>query len=356
MSYKAFGLALALALATTPLSAATQQDGDRAPAPPSYREKLAGEAEAVKGLAETPLGIAFLEQCAALPPMTPRKFYYRQSDRSALSPAAHAALEEADASTYQELDVQERHYFGLYSTPIACIRAIDIASHSGLTDVEGKRIADFGFGNIGQLVALSALGAHPVGIEIAGGLQEAIYHPEAANPLADGNEDDPQEPSARIQLVFGRYPTTQAIIDEVGAEFDLFISKNTLKKGYIHPEREAPPSQLIDLGVDDRTYLTTVYEALAPGGMMLIYNLYPKPAADDEPYIPWASGECPFEKPLVEDIGFEIIAWNTDDSAKARAMGKALNWDSGVEEEAFNDNLYAMYTVLRKPRADVETP
>ena len=80
--------------------------------------------------------------------------------------------------------------------------------------------------------------------------------------------------------------------------YDLVLSKNTLKRGYIHPERPTEDRKLIKLGVDDRAFVQAVYDMLEPGGLFLIYNLCPAQAPPDQPYIPWADGRCPFDRRL----------------------------------------------------------
>ena len=297
---------------------------------PTIREQIAGEAKAVEALAETPMGRQWLATADDLAQMPgDRSFWYRRADRSALTDDAYAALDATSREGYVETPVSEQMYYGRYSTPIAYLRAIDIAAQSGLDRVDGVRVADFGFGNVGQLRMLSSLGAHTIGIEIEG-MASAVY----SEPGDQGEVHRAPEAGAgaagSIKLVFGQYPTTPEIIEAVGGDLALFMSKNTLKKGYIHPEREVNPAMLVHLGVDDETYVRTVFEALRPGGLFVIYNLYPQPAGPNEPYQPWASGECPFAEDLVRAAGFEVVAWNVDDSAKARAMGRGLGWDAAM--------------------------
>ncbi len=342
----------AVAAAAAVCVAAAQDGQQQETAPkPTVRERVASEAAAAKEVAETDLGRAFLAAADDLPPMAEaRTVYFRRGDARAITPETWEQLPEEERAAFQLVEVSEAWYYSLYSTPIAYLRAIDLAAQAGLTNVDGKRLADFGFGNLGQLRMLASLGADVVGIE-SDHTHEAIFRmPEDEGEVARSPEAGEGEPGS-VSLVFGHYPASEEIIAEVGGGLSLFMSKNTLKKGYIHPEREADPKLLVHLGVDDETYVRTVHEALEPGGLFVIYNLYPKPAGQDEPYKPWASGECPFERALVEAAGFEVIHWNVDDSEKARHMGRLLGWDDGMTAEEFNDGFNAMVTILRKPHA-----
>jgi hypothetical protein len=44
-----------------------------------------------------------------------------------------------------------------------------------------------------------------------------------------------------------------------------------------------------------------------------------------------------------------VIAFDMDDSAAARAMGKALGWDKGESASDLETNLFAHYTLLERP-------
>jgi hypothetical protein len=80
--------------------------------------------------------------------------------------------------------------------------------------------------------------------------------------------------------------------------------------------------------------------------MFIIYNLSPKPAPPGEKYIPWADGRCPFEKSLLEKVGFQVVHFDVDDTEFARRMARALKWDESMDVD---DDLFAHYTVLVKP-------
>lgn len=305
------------------------------------------EAKALVPQAETDLGRDFLKAAEALEPLPAKRIiYYRRSPRSALRKAQYEALPESTRTDYKEVEVDEGYYYRLYSPPVAYLRALDIASQAGLESVDGKRIADFGFGNMGQLRMLAALGADVVGIEIDGFI-DAWLGSEDEGPVARasfaGEGDD-----GSVSLAFGQFPATEDMIEKVGTGLSLFMSKNTLKLGYVHPEHEADPGQLVHLGVDDETYLRRVHDALAPGGLFVVYNLYGQQAPEGEPYRPWATGGFPFGRALTEKVGFEVVQWNADDSDAARAMGRTLGWNKDQTDEEFAKNFNAMVTVLRK--------
>ena len=135
--------------------------------------------------------------------------------------------------------------------------------------------------------------------------------------------------------------------EAVGGGYDLFVSKNVLKRGYIHPERFASEKHLISLGVDDESFVRTLHEMLAPGGKVLIYNLAPPPAPLDKPYIPWADGRCPFAREVWEKLGFRVVVFDRDDTPAAHKMAHALGWD----REEGGGELFATYTLVEKPRS-----
>jgi hypothetical protein len=333
-------LALTLVVHASPLRADD-------PPEPTARETIRAEVAALRPLAGTALGRAFLDASAELPPLTPRRVWFDRKRRSALSDAAYDSLVGAERAGYLKIDVTENWYYRLYSSPLAYLRAIEFAASSGLSSVDGARIADFGFGNMGQVRALASMGAHVTGIEI-GGMLDAMYGmPDDRGPLPRAKSAGAGKPGF-VQLVFGQFPSNAAITREVGGGYDLFMSKNTLKLGYIHPERETDPRNLVHLGVDDSTYVARVHDALKPGGLFLIYNLFGQQPPADQPYRPWATGECPFDRGLMERAGFEILHWNEDDSQAARAMGRVLGWDANMDDATFAKEFNAMVTMARR--------
>lgn len=323
------------------------------PAPPAAEaaiRKLRDEAASLAGLGgliKAPLARSFLDAVAVLPAIPTRTLlrdsgkthYYTQEEAARLEASERAALEsiELDGSYY---------YTTRYGTPLAYVRALELASGAGLGDLAGKRVLDFGYGAIGHLKLMAALGAETVGVEVDPLLRALYAHPgdqgavrRAAGSGADGS----------VQLVHGQFPADPKVVQAVGESYDLFISKNTLKNGYIHPTEKVDPKRLVHLGVDDADFVKHVVRVLKPGGLAVIYNLHPPPNPPDKPYIPWADGRCPFARGLWEAAGMRIVAFDVDDAAAARAMARALGWDKGAQAMDPEKDLFATYTIVAKP-------
>ena len=164
--------------------------------------------------------------------------------------------------------------------------------------------------------------------------------------------EDAIAPPGSISLVYGRWPGTVVTKAKIASGYDAIVSKNVLKRGYIHPAREADPKHLIDLGVDDVTFRRELHSALKPGGIMVIWNLCPAQSAPGERYIPWADGQSPFSRGDWEAAGFEVLAFDVDDTAFARKMAYALRFDAPDAPDGqgwdLEHDLRAWYTTVRR--------
>ena len=230
------------------------------------------------------------------------------------------------------------YYSTMYGSPLAYSRLVDLAARHGLRELKGKKVLDFGFGSVGHLQLLAHAGSEAHGIEVDQLLKAVYSEPGDTGRIGRGS----------VHLHFGFFPTDQKLNTEVGGGYDLITSKNTLKRGYIHPERPAPKEQLVDLGVNDLEFLKEIHARLKPGGLFVVYNLSPQQAPADKPYMPWADGRFPFARDVTEQAGFEVLEWDTNDLPWAQSMGRALRWDkSGTDLEK---NLQAEATVLRRKR------
>lgn len=316
--------------------------------------RLIDESKALMPLAQSDLAKRFLTATDSLPAVAPRTVYVNEMTREYHSPREFADLPEATRTKLNKTELDDyRYYFTKYGSPLAFFRALDIATSVGMSDVAGKRILDFGYGSIGHLRLLASLGANVTGVDPDSYL-DALYSDagdQGSVPPASGRGRSIFGGKGSITLAHGYYPKEAAMVARVGQGYDIIFSKNTLKRGYLKPERKADKRQLIDLGVSDEVFLRTLAGALNPGGKIVIYNLYPRPSSPKEVYKPHADGRSPFTREQYEKAGLKVLAFEADDSAAIRRIGRALKWDKNEKNESIDNletNLFAMYTVLER--------
>jgi hypothetical protein len=337
-----------LSVAAIALGTTWQSDGD---AVDPALAALRAEAVALRDLVRTDAARAMLDAVPTLPPAAPTTVWFRPGGGylvEAFTAEQHAALPEAEREGMREVKVDtERYYQTFYGSPLASIRAYDLAAARGIASFEGTRVLDFGFGSVGQLRLLAACGAEAIGAEVMP-LLRAIYAGEET--LVRETVRGPGGRTGTVTMVFGRWPAAPEVIDAVGAGLDLFVSKNTIKRGYVSPPVETSPGQQLDFGVEPAVFLDRLHAALAPGGLAVFYNLGGRPAAAGEPYNPAADIASPWSRETYEKHGFEVVALDEDDSVTARRVGSALGWDRGDRPMDLENALFARYTILRRPR------
>jgi len=332
-----------LLLIPVALALTLQAPASKAPSMPPT-ETILQQAGAMGTLTSTPFAAALRGGFGCLRPIQPMVAYYNKKTREALSEDDAAKMTPDQLADFEKRDIDTQfYYFTRYGTPVAFMRPVEILGRAGITSADGLKLADFGFGSIGQLHALASMGADVTGIEVDK-LLEVMYAGEAGKVKRCSNAGEGREGS--ITLAYGQFPKDPAIVKQVGTGYDVFVSKNTLKRGYIHPEQEVDPRMLVHLDVDDETYVHAVYDALKPGGFFLIYNLCPAPSKPDEPYKPWGDGRSPFSTETFRKVGFKVLAFDQDDTDAARAMGRVLGWDSDMD---LSTDLFGTYTLVQKP-------
>ncbi|MGE0784041.1 MAG: class I SAM-dependent methyltransferase [Sandaracinaceae bacterium] len=208
-------------------------------------------------------------------------------------------------------------------SPLSYTRALDVLAAAGLAPDDGTRVVDFGSGGHAQLELWSAIGARGIGIEV----RDVFAARQRLSPHPD-----------RSEMRIGRFPTEVTLEPD---SVDLFIAKNVLKNGYIHPPAGTDPRMAIDLGVSDEAFVAALARAVRPGGWVLLYNIMPPPNGPGLPYRTWADGRCPFSRETWTAGGFEVVAFDVDDTEATRELARALMWDDP-------DTFFAMYTLLRR--------
>jgi hypothetical protein len=280
---------------------------------------------------------AMLDATSTLREVPPRFLFHDESRERWFTQAEALALPaDARALLVQQLADEDFYYTTKYGSPLAYARAFDIVAPADASAMSW-RVLDVGYGGVGHLRLLATLGADATGVDVDPMLRALYAAPEDTGRIGRG----------RVTLVSGSWPGDADVARTVGGGFDLIISKNVLKNGYIHPEQPVPERQRIRLGVDDDAYVGALFAATRPGGKVLLYNLCPAPSPPGKPYIPWADGRSPFPAATWEKAGFRVIALDRDDGAAARAMGRALGWD--VDDDLEKD-LFASYTLVERPK------
>lgn len=236
---------------------------------------------------------------------------------------------EKNPGDFLERVVDDEFAYARITDPLGYARAFEVLAAAGF-DPTGKKVLDFGYGNFGQLLMLSALGVDVHGVEI-----DALL-PLAARGLDAGK--------GRLTLHHGFFARDPALVKALGGGYALWMSKNTLKRGYVHPAEPEGAKGKIDLGLEDAELLALIHRQLAPGGLFFIYNLAPTQA---RPYEPMADGRCPFTKQALHAAGFEVLAFDADDSAKAKQLARALEWQTDWPD--VDASLVATWTLARRP-------
>ncbi|MDX2219457.1 MAG: hypothetical protein SF172_10575 [Burkholderiales bacterium] len=320
--------------------------------PPSAAVKrLQSEARALQPLVSSRLASDFLAETRNLPNREPRTIFQDPRTSQYYSKAESEKLPAEQMQSLRPVPMdEERYYFTKYGSPLAYVRALELAAENGIESLSGKRVLDFGYGAIAHLRLLAQKGAHAVGVDVDTYLRALYSQPDDEGPVR--RRGVPQSEWGSVTLVHGRYPADPAVSKEVGGRYALILSKNTLKRGYIKPSRPAEERHLIRLGVSDDVFLKSVYDDLLPGGMLLIYNLAPPQAPANKPYLPWADARSPYTRKQYEAAGFKVVAFDVNDDAFAREMGRRLGWDRNAKGEVraeYDKELFALYTLVVKP-------
>ncbi len=312
---------------------------------PGALAELTRDARALEPLVTSSLAKDFLKATATLPVIRPRAVFLDESTKRYVTEATANTFKPDLKNKLKRVELDDSYYWNTkYGSPLAYARPLELLGQRGTETVAGKKILDFGYGTVGHLRLLASQGARVTGVDVDP-LLSTLY----SDPGDQGTVQNPHGPSGQIRLIEGRFPAEERTKAAVEGDYDLIISKNTLKKGYVHPERPVEPRRLLDLGVDDGAFVTVLYQALKPGGKVLIYNLSPAPSPPGQPYKHWAEGACPFARELWQDAGFRIVAFDQDDSEAARALGRALGWNGGDSPIDLDSDLFARYSLMEKP-------
>ncbi len=176
---------------------------------------------------------------------------------------------------------------------------------------------DFGYGSIGHIRMFACCGLRATGVDVAP-LLKPMY----------ANASETFLPRIRFSVLDGRFPKEQELVERIGGDYALVISKNVLKKGYIHPAREADPRKLINLGVSDEDFLSHIHRMLRRKDCSLFTTsaLRKQNRTNSTFRGPMASLRLHARTFRTQD--FEGLHFDVVDHAEARRHGHALGWDT----------------------------
>jgi len=312
-------------------------------------ERIANDAKRLVPLVKSDSVKRFLQHASFLPQIAKRKLFIRP-DKSKYYTETQALAETPEVrATLVPYEVDEDKYYNTnYGSPLSYSRPLDVLFAHGFELPAGSKVLDFGYGYIGHLRIFATMGLHATGVDVWP-LLPALY----SFPGDQGQFTGPRGETGTVRLIDGHFPSDPIVVSAIGNGYQLVISKNVLKKGYIHPDRPVDnPKMRIDLGVSDDVVLKSFYEALSPGGFFLIYNICPAPTPPDKPFVPWSDGRSPFTKSQIEAAGFDVLEFDKDDIEAVRIMGQTLGWDRPEDGEPGMDlinDLSVLYTLMRKP-------
>jgi hypothetical protein len=288
---------------------------------------------------QEPLAQEFLRgvttlRAPALP--MPRWVYTRAKDRLSITPAQHAALPEAERADFAAKEHDAAFYFATYyGSPVAYARALEVAGRFGPKSLLGLKLLDIGYGAIGGPRLMAGAGARVQALDVDS-LLPALYN----QPGDQGRVLGFDGRSGHLKLLNGVFAADPGLTAQIGGGHQLIVTKNTFKRGFMRPlpGRKA----WVSFEVTDELLLRALRDALAPGGLLVIYNI----SGALDPNRPSTDGRSPFTRQAFEGAGFQVLALNASDDAGARAMGQALGWAKDMGD--LSQNLFALYTVVQR--------
>jgi len=335
---------LAMLALFLPVTAAFAQDAKpAAPSPPPpITEKLKADATKLSPLVTSELAKQFLAATAKLAEPTPRTVYRNREKGIALTKRAYDALSAEEKATLTAREYPPDFYYETgYGSPLVYARVLDLAAPHVMRAGKPK-VLDFGYGTIGQLQLLAHCGFDAHGVDIEPMFPALYSEPGDTGAMGTGS----------VSIHAGQWPAEESLRNAVGGGYSLITSKNTLKKGYIHPSPPAgqtvDPKRLVHLGVGDGEFLKRVHDALEPRGVFLIYNICPPQNPPEKEYIPWADGLSPFPREMLEKAGFEVLAFDAVDQPWVIDCFGALGYTEGKSREEAAKEFLCWYTIVRR--------
>jgi hypothetical protein len=313
---------------------------------PSARSVEALRAEAARLLPHIrqPGAQRYLIATSYLPLHGDRQVWVERDGPRILAPEAHEALPEAQRSGFTPRTIDEHEYYYLGGvSPHAAARAIDIACEhlgAGWDPLSGKRILVIEPTSIATPRLLASIGGDVVAVT-SDPLFRTLYEPTGDTGVVPGIPagGEARMPDGRLTIVEGTWcPGGDG--SPAGAAFDLIL----LVQGLPGQRAARPGERTRD--VNQEVLAASAFRVLRPGGAWVTYTVRA------------GEGDAPPVQPsreALEKAGFEILAYDREDDEMIRHVGRALRWDKGTRALNLDAELFAAYTVARRPVAMPKT-
>ncbi|MHA7811824.1 MAG: methyltransferase domain-containing protein [Phycisphaerales bacterium] len=303
---------------------------------PHALEPLHADAEALRDVYRTESAQRMLDEVERLPIIEARTIHVATRPNRGYTQSKFDSLTVAQREGLQPFEVDAmRYYSTFYGTPLVYARVLELVDrHAPQFEIDNARVMDLGYGQLGQLRLWAQMGADVVGVEVDPILTAMYDGCEAVGNIEDAGS---------VTLIEGAWPNDEDCRRQVAGGYDLIISRNLLKKGYVKPAQRNPSFPVpVAWGMSDEVAVGHFFDALAPGGIVVIESLGPKP----DPAKPWSDIANPWPRSAWSAAGFEVLAHDTDESPFVRRQGRALGWDERMD---LKNGLYGVYSVYRKP-------
>lgn len=271
-------------------------------------------AKSLHSAVQSDLARDFLNATSALPWIQPRKLY-QDPESKELYPSSRIASISAERRwklVSRSFDENE-YYEGRYGMPLSYAIVMDVLARQGIASISGKRILDIGFASILPLRLMACLGASVTGIE-TDKLPHALYGFDGDTGIVRtvrGRTID-RTHEGNIRLERGRLGVDWK---PAPGSFDLVLSRNTLKQGYVHPRAEHAHEPNVKLKMTDEAFLSLLRASLAKNGLLVIYNTF-----DPADSGPGADGRSPFSREQIAGAGLDVLEHDLSDDRAALAL------------------------------------
>lgn len=308
--------------------------------PASPLADLLRDSSALRSLAISGMAHEMLDQVEHLPILPPRTLYVGVRPDRAVDLETYDRLSDVDRRGLERLDVDSsRYYTTFYGSPLVYARILDLAAEAwgktgGPSSLRNLRIVDLGYGQLGQVRLWAQMGASVTGVDV-NPILTSLYRGSAAL--------GPVGLTGSLRLLECAWPNTGDCRELVGEGYDLFVSRNLLKNGYVNAQEVRPDLPVpVAWGMSGEEATTRIFELLRPGGLAIIYSIGPTP----DPRIPMSDIGNPWPRSAWEAAGFDVLDLDADETLVARAYGQALRWDRQMNLQG----LFGVRSVFYRPK------